>query len=43
MLHQQQWMDLVKDYDYSIHYHPIKANVVIEALSKKTPKLRGNT
>jgi hypothetical protein len=26
---------LIKDYDLEIHYHPGKANVVIDALSRK--------
>lgn len=29
-------MELIKDYDCSIHYHPGKANVVVDALSWKT-------
>ena len=32
---------MVKDYDCSIHYHPGKANVVIDSLSKKAPRMRG--
>ena len=34
-------MELVKDYDCLIHCHPGKANVIADALSKKTPKIRG--
>ena len=26
---------MIKDYDYSINYHPGKANVVVDALSRK--------
>ena len=29
-------MELLKDYDYSILYHPGKANVVTNALSRKS-------
>ena len=28
-----KWLELLKDYDMSILYHPSKANVVIDALS----------
>jgi hypothetical protein len=27
---------IIKDYDLEIHYHPGKANVVIDALSRKS-------
>ena len=27
---------MIKDYDYSINYHPSKANVVVDALSQKS-------
>ena len=29
-------MELLKDYDYSILYHPSKANMVADALSRKS-------
>ena len=35
-LRQRRWIDLLKDYDCSILYHPDKANVVADALSKKS-------
>ncbi|KAH0688918.1 hypothetical protein KY289_016276 [Solanum tuberosum] len=31
---QRRWLELLKDYDMSIFYHPGKANVVTDALSK---------
>ena len=33
---QRIWMELLKDYDCSILYHPSKANVVVDALSRKS-------
>jgi hypothetical protein len=34
-LRQRQWLELIKDYDLEIHYHPGKANLVADALSQK--------
>ncbi|GJV18853.1 hypothetical protein Tco_1367873 [Tanacetum coccineum] len=34
-MRQRRWLELLADYDYEIHYHPGKANVVADALSQK--------
>jgi hypothetical protein len=34
-LRQRRWLELIKDYDLEIHYHPSKANLVADALSRK--------
>ncbi|CAA0810106.1 Uncharacterized mitochondrial protein AtMg00860, partial [Striga hermonthica] len=34
-MRQRRWLELVKDYDCTINYHPGKANVVVDALSRK--------
>ena len=34
-LRQRRWMELVADYDLEIAYHPGKANLVADALSRK--------
>nr|GEW52654.1 reverse transcriptase domain-containing protein [Tanacetum cinerariifolium] len=34
-MRQRRWLKLVSDYDYEICYHPGKANVVADALSRK--------
>ncbi|GJR68106.1 putative nucleotidyltransferase, ribonuclease H [Tanacetum coccineum] len=34
-MRQRRWIELVKDYDSEIHYHPGIANVVADALSRK--------
>ncbi|GKF58090.1 hypothetical protein Tco_0171627, partial [Tanacetum coccineum] len=31
----QHWLELLGDYDCEIHYHPRKANVVVDAFSRK--------
>ena len=35
-MRQQRWLELVKDYDCEILYHPGKANEVTDALSRKS-------
>jgi hypothetical protein len=34
-LRQCRWLELIKDYDLEIHYHPGKVNLVADALSRK--------
>nr|GFB52591.1 retrovirus-related Pol polyprotein from transposon 17.6 [Tanacetum cinerariifolium] len=34
-MRQRRWIELLSDYDCEIHYHPGKANVVADALSRK--------
>jgi hypothetical protein len=33
---QRRWLELIKDYDCEINCHPSKANVVADALSRKS-------
>jgi hypothetical protein len=35
-LRQRRWLELIKDYNLEIHYHPGKANVVADALSRRS-------
>ncbi|XP_016700244.1 uncharacterized protein [Gossypium hirsutum] len=35
-IRQRRWIELLKDYDCTIAYHPCKANVVADALSHRT-------
>ena len=34
-MRQRRWMEYLKDYEFTLHYHPGKANVVADALSRK--------
>jgi hypothetical protein len=35
-LRQRRWLELIKDYDLGSNYHPGKANVVADALSRRS-------
>ena len=35
-MRQRKWMEYLEDYDFTLHYHPYKENVVVDALSRKS-------
>ena len=35
-MRQRRWIEFLEDYDFTLHYHPGKANVVADALSRKS-------
>jgi hypothetical protein len=35
-MRQRRWLEPIKDYNLNVHYHPGKANVVADALSRKS-------
>ena len=35
-MRQRGWMEFLEDYDFTLHYHHSKANVVADALSRKS-------
>nr|GEY12806.1 DNA/RNA polymerases superfamily protein [Tanacetum cinerariifolium] len=40
-MRQRRWLELLKDYDTNIQYHPRKANAVADALSRKSGMIAG--
>jgi hypothetical protein len=35
-MRQRRWLELIKYYNLQVHYHPSKANMVADALSRKS-------
>ena len=35
-MRQRMWIEFLEDYDFTLHYHPGKENVVADALSRKS-------
>ena len=35
-MRQRRWMEFLEDYDFTLHYHPGKANAMVDALSRKS-------
>ena len=35
-MRQRRWMEFLEDYDFTLHYHPGKENVVADALNRKS-------
>ena len=35
-MRQHKWIEYLEDYDFDLHYHPGKANVVADALSQRS-------
>ena len=35
-MRQRRWMEYLEDYDFTLHYHPNKANVVVDGLIQKS-------
>ena len=35
-MRQRRWMEFLEDYDFTLHYHLSKANVVADALNRKS-------
>jgi hypothetical protein len=35
-MRQRRWLELIQNYNLNVQYHPRKANVVVDALSRKS-------
>ena len=35
-MRQCRWMEYLEDYDFTLHYHPNKENVVVDVLNRKS-------
>jgi hypothetical protein len=35
-MRQRRWLELIKNYNLKVHYYPEKANMVADALSRKS-------
>ena len=38
-MRQREWMEFLEDYDFTFHYHPGKANVLVDALNRKSQRV----
>ena len=38
-MRQRRWMEFLEDYDFTLHYHPDKENVVADGLSRKSQRV----
>ena len=41
-MRQRRWMKYLEDYEFTLHYHPGKANVMVDALSRKSQGVLAN-
>ena len=42
-MRQRRWMEFLEDYDFTLHYHPGKENVVADALNRKSQGVLART